>query len=326
MISATCFCVDRVREGVPDAPVTQPLDRLRVREQPSVDLESGLVTQLTDLPADVSGVTRCATEPVAYFWCGRRLASLDLNTLDVETLYERPEGYGGSATAATVDGERVVTAISERVDVDVERDGDDREPWMSARRAAGPYSEVISVPVDGGDPTVHVSEDRWLDHVNASPTRPELVTYCEEGPWEEVDRIWGLNLSTDESWQVRPTDADEAVGHEYWLADGAGERVAYHSHCQQQTLGVDAYTTAVLDLRVRRDHVGVECCGMAGSFGYKRDYYDVSVAAGEELAAQFTAADIADRTVVASGTSCLEQLDHLLDRPSTHPVRILAPE
>jgi len=108
------------------------------------------------------------------------------------------------------------------------------------------------------------------------------------------------------------------------LRDGAGERVAYHSHCQQRTLGLEDHTVAVLE-RCGFDVAtsDVECCGMAGSFGYKSDYYELSVAVGDELAGQFTTEDTVDRTVVASGTSCLEQLDHLLDRPSTHPVQLL---
>ena len=194
------------------------------RELYSINLETGLITQLTDLSGQMSGVTRCAAEPIAYFWSDRRMVSLDLDTLTVETLYERPEGYGGSVMAATVDGERVVTAISE--EIDIERNDDDREAWIAERMSAGPDSQVLSVPTDGGEPTVHVRDNRWLNHVNASPTRPELVTYCEEGTWEEVDRIWGLNVETDETWQVRPTDEDEAVGHEYWLQDG--EYVGYH--------------------------------------------------------------------------------------------------
>jgi len=56
----------------------------------------------------------------------------------------------------------------------------------------------------------------------------------------------------------------------------------------------------------------VECCGMAGSFGYKSEYYELSVDVGESLVDQFTTEETADRTVVASGTSCLEQLDALL--------------
>jgi Fe-S oxidoreductase len=108
------------------------------------------------------------------------------------------------------------------------------------------------------------------------------------------------------------------------LADGDGERVAYHSHCQQRTLGLEGHTVDVLERRgfdVRTSDV--ECCGMAGSFGYKEQYFDVSMAVGGDLEAQFTDDDAHDRTVVASGTSCLDQLDDLLERPSRHPVELL---
>ena len=109
------------------------------------------------------------------------------------------------------------------------------------------------------------------------------------------------------------------------LTAGAGERIAYHSHCQQRTLGVEQYTETVLeDLGYDVVTSDVECCGMAGSFGYKQDYYEVSMAVGEELASQFTTPETDDRTVVASGTSCLDQLGDLLQRPSKHPIELLA--
>ncbi|WP_135853983.1 LUD domain-containing protein [Halorussus salinus] len=112
------------------------------------------------------------------------------------------------------------------------------------------------------------------------------------------------------------------------LAAGEGEAVAYHSHCQQRTLDLEPYTTAVLDAAdydvITSD---VECCGMAGSFGYKAEYYDLSMDVGEQLRDQFTAPETSDRTVVASGTSCLEQLDSLLlGRESRHPVELLDPK
>jgi len=108
------------------------------------------------------------------------------------------------------------------------------------------------------------------------------------------------------------------------LRAGDGERVAYHSHCQQRTLDLEAHTVAVLERRgFDVTTSDVECCGMAGSFGYKSDYYDVSMAVGDELREQFTEPDARDRTVVASGTSCLEQLGALLDRRPTHPVQLL---
>ena len=50
-----------------------------------------------------------------------------------------------------------------------------------------------------------------------------------------------------------------------------------------------------------------------------------SDAVGEELGEQFREPDARDRTVVASGTSCLEQLDDLLARPTRHPVELVDP-
>jgi iron-sulfur cluster protein len=106
-----------------------------------------------------------------------------------------------------------------------------------------------------------------------------------------------------------------------------GPGVAYHSHCQQRTLGLEGHTEAVLD-RLGYDVVtsDVECCGMAGSFGYKSEYYELSMDVGSDLEAQFSTPETQERTVVASGTSCLEQLDSLLARPSRHPVQLVAPE
>ncbi len=189
----------------------------------AVDLDGGGITQLTDLPAGITGITRVEGTGIALFWHDATLLSLDLESLAVTALYDCPAGYTGSIAAGTADGERAVAAISERVDVD---GSGDRDAWIAARHAAEPHSQVVSVPIEGGEPTVHVDANCWLGHVNASPTRPELVTYCEEGPWEDVDRIRGLNLATDETWRIRPTGPETAVGHEYWLADG--ERVGYH--------------------------------------------------------------------------------------------------
>ena len=110
------------------------------------------------------------------------------------------------------------------------------------------------------------------------------------------------------------------------LPASGGDGVAYHSHCQQRTLGLEQYTEAVLE-RLGYDVLtsDVECCGMAGSFGYKSEYYDLSMDVGETLAEQFESA-AEERTVVASGTSCMEQLDALLSAGTRHPIELLDPK
>ncbi len=71
-----------------------------------------------------------------------------------------------------------------------------------------------------------------------------------------------------------------------------GTRVFYHSHCQQRSCDAAWQTIEVLR-SCGFDVVtsSVECCGMAGSFGYKREYYELSMAVGEDLFAQVRAAE-----------------------------------
>jgi Fe-S oxidoreductase len=102
-------------------------------------------------------------------------------------------------------------------------------------------------------------------------------------------------------------------------------RVFYHSHCQQKTLGCAAPAEALLraagvDVATSQ----VECCGMAGSFGYKKEYYEMSLAVGEDLFQQVRRADIGgQRQLVVSGTSCFEQLHGGLNRPVVYLTELL---
>jgi Fe-S oxidoreductase len=104
-----------------------------------------------------------------------------------------------------------------------------------------------------------------------------------------------------------------------------GTRLFYHSHCQQKTIGAAEPTEALLraagfDVATSR----VECCGMAGSFGYKKDYYELSMAVGEDLFEQVRSAESdGPRTLVATGISCQEQIHAGFKRKVLHPMELL---
>jgi iron-sulfur cluster protein len=134
-----------------------------------------------------------------------------------------------------------------------------------------------------------------------------------ENSYELFEYVFGLlDNGADPDALGSPDDGDAAV--------------AYHSHCQQRTLDLEAQTVSVLETRgYDVETSDAECCGMAGSFGYKSEYYELSMAVGEGLETQFTHAETEDRRVVASGVSCIEQLESLLDRPAAHPVHLVDP-
>ncbi|MEY2933189.1 MAG: hypothetical protein RL033_3938, partial [Pseudomonadota bacterium] len=66
------------------------------------------------------------------------------------------------------------------------------------------------------------------------------------------------------------------------------------------------------------------CCGMAGSFGYEAQHYDISLRMAElSLLPQLRSAS-ADTLLVADGTSCRQQIAHGVGRGAVHVARVLA--
>ncbi|WP_439026802.1 FAD-binding and (Fe-S)-binding domain-containing protein [Haloarchaeobius sp. DT45] len=101
------------------------------------------------------------------------------------------------------------------------------------------------------------------------------------------------------------------------------ERLVYHGHCNQKAIGRDHHAVGLLRRAgYRVDPLDSGCCGMAGSFGYEAEHYDLSQAIGRLL---FEQVDDTDGTPVAPGSSCRTQLG---DRPGAerppHPVEKLA--
>jgi Fe-S oxidoreductase len=119
----------------------------------------------------------------------------------------------------------------------------------------------------------------------------------------------------------------EAAGGKLKLEfDETPRRVLLHGHCHQKALFGTAGTVAMLKLipNVTVEEVESSCCGMAGSFGYEKEHYDLSMQLAEmSLAPAVRAAD-AETIIAAPGTSCREQIEHTTDRVPVHPIQVLA--
>ena len=67
---------------------------------------------------------------------------------------------------------------------------------------------------------IHTEND-WTNHVQFSPTDPNLLMFCHEGPWHKVDRIWTIRLNTGEIRLMhKRTMENEIAGHEFFSPDG----------------------------------------------------------------------------------------------------------
>ncbi len=102
-------------------------------------------------------------------------------------------------------------------------------------------------------------------------------------------------------------------------------RVLLHGHCHQKAMGLVAPAVSLL-ARIPRCSVtepDAGCCGMAGSFGYLREHYDVSWRIAERRLLPAVRACSSDTAIVAAGTSCRRQLEDFAGVTVLHPAELL---
>ncbi|AXO79022.1 FAD-binding oxidoreductase [Olleya aquimaris] len=101
--------------------------------------------------------------------------------------------------------------------------------------------------------------------------------------------------------------------------------IKFHGHCHQKAQSNQIHSFNVLNLpkNYKVTLIPSGCCGMAGSFGYEKEHYDVSMAVGEQTL--FPAVRKASKATVisANGTSCRHQIKDGTQRTALHPVTIL---
>ena len=95
--------------------------------------------------------------------------------------------------------------------------------------------------------------------------------------------------------------------------------VLVHGHCHQKALFGMQGDAALLDkLGVRWRLLETGCCGMAGSFGFNAQHYDLSMKIGEDKLLPLVRAASPDTVVLTNGFSCREQIEHGTGRASLH--------
>ncbi len=105
---------------------------------------------------------------------------------------------------------------------------------------------------------------------------------------------------------------------------GNGRKVLLHGHCHQKALIGTAPTIAMLkSAGYEVTEVDSGCCGMAGSFGFEKEHYDLSIKIGNRRLAPAVKATAADVEIAAPGISCRQQIDHLAGRKAKHPAELM---
>lgn len=101
--------------------------------------------------------------------------------------------------------------------------------------------------------------------------------------------------------------------------------IKLHGHCQQKAWFALGATQQILSLpaNYQVDTIPSGCCGMAGSFGYEKEHYDISMQIGELVLLPEVRKQPAEVIIAATGTSCRHQIKDGTGKTALHPVEIL---
>ena len=148
----------------------------------------------------------------------------------------------------------------------------------------------------------------------------------------------------DEYLDLLPGDSDaEAVAGQVFMIDeflakleeeddlgitwieGRSPNVLFHGHCHQKALiGMEPSMQLLGNAGCKATESGAGCCGMAGSFGYEAEHYDVSRKIGEERLFPAVNATAPSTVVSIAGVSCRQQIEHFTGRKTKHIAEVLA--
>lgn len=104
-----------------------------------------------------------------------------------------------------------------------------------------------------------------------------------------------------------------------------GPHVLFHGHCHQKALvGVQSSLTLLRAAGCTVNESGAGCCGMAGSFGYEQEHYDVSQKVGADRLFPRILEEPKETIIAVAGVSCREQIAHFTGRRPLHLVEVLA--
>jgi FAD/FMN-containing dehydrogenase/Fe-S oxidoreductase len=102
-------------------------------------------------------------------------------------------------------------------------------------------------------------------------------------------------------------------------------KIKLHVHCHQKTLSSAVISKKALSIPSNYEviHIPSGCCGMAGSFGFEKEHYDISMKIGELVLFPSIRAAETDTIIAAAGTSCRHQIKDGTSRTAFHPAEIL---
>jgi oligogalacturonide lyase len=192
-----------------------------LRQLFTVNLSTLEVEQITNHSGKIRGEIVAPRSKEFFYQSHDSVFATHLLTKKRRLVYVFPEDFKGGITTVNANETLLAGTYALPVKDSIYRKHPDKGSYFTRIYEAKIPHTLFTINLETGELKKLYSERAWLNHVQFSPTDPDLLMYDHEGPWHLVDRIWTINVKTGENRLMHErTMPMEIAGHEFFSPDG----------------------------------------------------------------------------------------------------------
>ena len=157
-----------------------------------------------------------------FYQVGDTVYATHIDHKKTRLVYVFPADFKADITTLNADESQLGGAWGSDAEKEIYRQYPAKHDFFTRIYEARLPRTLFQVSADGkGQLSKLFTDKAWLNHVQFSPTDPNCLMFCHEGPWEKVDRIWTIDTKTKAIKLIHKRTLDrEIAGHEWFGADG----------------------------------------------------------------------------------------------------------
>jgi oligogalacturonide lyase len=186
-----------------------------------VNLQTRQVRPLTGYYKRISGEIVGRKSHEVYYQVENEVYAINADTRKERKVYTFPADFPGNISSLNADETLLAGSLGGAEARDILKKYPAKSDFFNRIYDAKVQHILFAINVKTGKREQLYQENTWLGHVQFSPTDPDLLMYCHEGPWGKVDRIWTISIKSHATKLMHKRTVDgEIAGHEFFSPDG----------------------------------------------------------------------------------------------------------
>ena len=187
----------------------------------SLNLKTFALEQLTSHDNQIRGEIVAPKNRKVFYQSNDSVFATHVDSKETELVFVFPEDFKSGITTINADETLLAGSHASPLKDEIYKNNPEKKDYFTLIFEARIPHTLYTLDIHTKELKKLYGENAWLNHIQFSPTDPNLLMYCHEGPWHLLNRIWTINLTTGDTTLIHKRTMDmEIAGHEFFGRDG----------------------------------------------------------------------------------------------------------